>query len=259
MRERRDAGAAVDALFADLLEAGESVPGIRDALARHAPDDPTLVALLRRAVPARLLEHLGTVPPWSDRRRVLGAIALNPKTPRTLALRLVPALFWRDLAEVALSPRVANAVRVRAEGLLKEMLTEMRLGDRIALARMATPTVLAELVPDAEPLVVRAALQNPRLREEDLLLALGRDTARRGLIEETASSSRWRASYSVRRALVLQPRTPLPVALAQISSLLERDLWRVAETPGLAPLVRAAAQRVAGAGEGKPSGREPGI
>jgi hypothetical protein len=44
---------------------------------------------------------------------------------------------------------------------------------------------------------------------------------------------------------VLQPRTPLSLALGQLSSLLKRDLERVARTPELAPLVRAAARRVA--------------
>jgi hypothetical protein len=43
---------------------------------------------------------------------------------------------------------------------------------------------------------------------------------------------------------VLQPRTPLPLALQQISSLVPRDLRRVAEEAALRPLVRAAALQV---------------
>ena len=54
-------------------------------------------------------------------------------------------------------------------------------------------------------------------------------------------SSRWSTNYAVRLALVLQPRTPLPVALLQISSLVPRDLRRVVDTAGLRPLLRAAA------------------
>ncbi|HWX25082.1 MAG TPA: hypothetical protein VN083_08585, partial [Vicinamibacteria bacterium] len=45
-------------------------------------------------------------------------------------------------------------------------------------------------------------------------------------------------------ALVLQPRTPLAVALSLLSSLLRADLRRVMDTPGLAPLVRIAAERL---------------
>lgn len=48
----------------------------------------------------------------------------------------------------------------------------------------------------------------------------------------------------MRLELVLQPATPLALALAQVSSLLPRDLRRVAEAPGLRPLVQATALRV---------------
>ena len=60
----------------------------------------------------------------------------------------------------------------------------------------------------------------------------------------TIVASRWSVSYATRLALVLQPRTPQPVALLQISSLVPRDLRRVAEAHELRPLVRAAAAAV---------------
>jgi hypothetical protein len=245
MIERKRPTPALDALFADLLAAGEDASRVRQFLARAELDEALMVALLRRAVPIRALELAGTAPPWSERPVVLGAIVLNPRTPRPLAQRLLPALYWRDLAEAAASPRVQNAVRVRAEALLKERLPELRLGDRIALARMATPPVLALLLEDPDAKVVQGALDNPRLREEDLRFALRAVMASRTLLEQAAASQRWRDVYGVRLELVLQPRTPLALALAQVSSLVPRDLRRVARAPGLTPLLQAAALRVA--------------
>jgi hypothetical protein len=236
--------ASVDALFADLLACGEDVSRLREFLGRPELDESLLVALLRRAVPLRLLELAAATLPWSERPTVLGAVVLNPRAPRPLALRLLASLYWRDLAEAASSPRVQNAVRVRAEAMLKEQLPDLRLGDRIALARIATPPVLAPLLADADAKVVQGALDNPRLREEDLRLALRAVSVSRTLIEQTAASSRWREAYRVRLELVLQPRTPLAIALAQVSSLVPRDLARVAGTAELAPLVQAAASSV---------------
>jgi hypothetical protein len=191
------------------------------------------------------LEEVASTFPWSERGAILGKVVLNPKTPRALSLRLLPSLGWHDLADVAASPHVPGAVRVRSEALLLEMLPDLRLGDRITLAKLATSPVLRLLLVDPEPKVAGAALINPRLREEDLLLGLRQPTAPRALIEAAASSSRWSESYGVRLTLALQPRTPLSVALLQLSSLLRNDLLRVSETPGLAPLVQAAARRVA--------------
>jgi hypothetical protein len=104
--------------------------------------------------------------------------------------------------------------------------------------------LLPLLLVDDDQRVVEAALQNPRLREEDLVAVLRSDDVPKTLLETCASSSRWSLNYAARLALVLQPRTPLPVALLQISPLVPRDLRRVAEAVELRPLVRAAARTV---------------
>jgi len=235
----------VDSFFAEVLRAGPNIPMIRAALEQRAPDDALLVAVLRRAVPVRFLEHVGTVPPWSVHPLVLGGVVRNRKTPRVLALKLLPYLFWRDLAEAAASPWLQGAVRARAEGLLKEMIPELRLGERVTCARLATPAALHLLLVDTDKRVVEASLENPRLREEDLLLWIRSTEAPVLLLDTTTASSRWGHRYAVRLALALQPRTPLSLALGQLSSLVRSDLLRVSETPGLKPLVQAAASRVA--------------
>jgi hypothetical protein len=145
---------------------------------------------------------------------------------------------------VAATARLPTAVRLRAESLLRETLRDLRLGDRITLARIATGSVLVTLLRDHESRVLEAALLNPRLREQDLVTALGREDVPRALFEACARSPRWADNYAVRLGLVLQPRTPQPVALLQISSLVPRDLKRVARTKELRPLVRAAARAV---------------
>jgi len=131
----------------------------------------------------------------------------------------------------------------------------MRLGEKITLAKIATAPVLARLLSDPEPKIAEACLINPRLREEDLLTAVRQQSVPRALLEAAARSRRWGERYAVRLALVLQPRTPLGVALAQITSLIDRDLERVAGAAGLRPLVQAAALRLAEGG--RTQGRAP--
>jgi len=244
LRSGEDEAVRIDRLHGELLEAGESLPRVREVLARQEPDDEVVVGVLRRAVPARFLEHLGTTPPWSERPRILARVVLHPRAPRALSLRLVSSLFWRDLADVAAAPHVSAAVRVRAEADLKELLRDMRLGDRVTLAKIATPALLPLLLVDTDRKVTEAALINPRLRGDDLIGALRQPEIPLALIDSAVASSRWSEVYGVRLALVLQPRTPLPVALLQISSLVKRDLVRVAETRGIRPLLQAAARAV---------------
>lgn len=240
MRPDRSA-AVVDALYARVLATGEDRARARELLADCA-DEAVLAAVLRRAVPAAFLETAASSSPWSERPRVLARVVLNPRAPRALAQRLVGSLYWRDLAEVAATPRIAAAVRSRAESLLKDGLADMRTGDRVTLARLATPPLLPLLLADAERRVTEAVLLNPRLREEDLTVALRREEVRPSLLEAAAESPRWQTSYAVHFALVLQPRTPLALALPRLARLVPRDLRRVAFDDSLRPLVRIGAR-----------------
>ena len=232
-----------DRLFAALMAAGEDGGRVREALdagrATASCSPPSCAG-----GPLALPRAPATTPPWSEDQRLLGSVVLSPAC-RADGPGLVGSLFWRDLADVAASPRVAAAARVRAEALLLDHMGDLRLGDRITLAKIATPPVLAQLLEDGDPRVVEAGLINGRLREEDLAGALRKDTVTQALIEGIAASSRWRDRYSLRLAIVLQPRSPLAVALAQVTALLPRDLERVAADEGLAPLVQMAARRVA--------------
>lgn len=239
--------AALDGLFAEVLRAGPSGARQRAILERADLDEPLLVALLRRPLPEPFLTAITTTSRWSERTRVLGAVVRNPRTPRHLALRLAPALYWRDLAEVAANAVLEAVLRVRAESLLAERLElgELRLGDRLALARLATSGVLRVLLQDLEPKVPRACLENPRLLEQELVAALGKAMVPRSLIAAVADSERWAHSYAVRLALVLQPRTPLSLSLGRLSALRRQDLERVAATRDVPPLVQRAALRVA--------------
>ena len=237
------AAASVDALFADALATGENRARARQLLAACA-DEAVLAAVLHRAVPVAFLEAVADVPPWSARPRVLARVVLHPRSPRVLSLKLVAALYWRDLAEVAATQRVVAAVRSRAESLLKDGLADMRLGDRVTLARLATPALLPLLLADGERQVAEATLVNARLREEDLTTALRCDDVRPALVEAVAASQRWQASYAVKLTLVLQPKTPLALGLPRVLSLVPRDLRRIARDETLRPLVRAAAREV---------------
>jgi hypothetical protein len=236
--------ALADSLHAQILQAGENARRLREILDDALPEDAVLVSLLRRAVPVRLLEVVGTAKPWSERATVVAQVVLHPRCPRGLSLRLLPQLFWRQLADVAATPHVPAAVRVRAEASLQDQLRDLRLGERVALARVATPPLLQRLLAEGEPKVLQALLHNPRLKEDDLLAALRKADVSLALVEAVVSSSRWSGRYFVRLALAMQPRTPLGVAMLQLSSLVKRDLRRVVETRGLRPLVQVAAERL---------------
>lgn len=252
MAEGRD-----DAFEAALLALGEDpAPAALQAfLDLHGRDVSRLIEILRRPIASRVLELVGDLHSLTDNARVAGALVQNPRTPQHVARRLVPGLYWRDLALAAGNPWIAAGVRQRAESLLLERLHEMRLGDRVALARMATAPVLRALLGEPDVHVLEGALFNPRLQEPLVLQSLRSETAPSALFEAVARSPRWRGTYSVRLELALQSRTPLPIALSQVTALVPADLRRLALAKSAHPLVRAAAERAAAPGAPRNSRR----
>jgi hypothetical protein len=105
---------------------------------------------------------------------------------------------------------------------------------RVALTLLADPDVR----------VVVPCLENPRLREADVLTAIRAEQPSRIFLETLGASPRWTDRYAVRVELVRQPRTPLGVALAQLSSLVQGDLRELALNARVAPLLQIAAERL---------------
>jgi hypothetical protein len=233
----------VDGLYREILACGEDMGRLRSAVPDEL-EELTLLALVRRSVPARFLELAARHPVATERPRILAAIVLNPRAGRHLSLRLLPFLYWRDLADVSVALRVPGPVRLASETLLKEKLPDMKSGEKIALGKVASPALLVLLLQDPDPRILLSCLQNPRLREDDLVRVLRLPTVPVHLIEELSRSHRWGESYPVRLEVVLQPRTPLPIALSFLSGLARGDLLRVAEARGLAPLLGIAAARL---------------
>jgi hypothetical protein len=209
------------------------VPAARQAL-RNPHCTVEVVDLL--AGQARLLS-------FQEVRRDL---ALHPRTPEVLALRLVPTLFWRDLMLLGLDSRLRPTLRRAAESHLLVRLAEMAVGEKVALARRASPGILAQLRHDPNPRVVAALLDNPRLTEGVLVPVLQSATTPPAVLELIAGDRRWGARYSLRVALSGNPRTPLETTLRLLPTLRKPDLRAVAADPRVPEPARQRARLLLG-------------
>jgi hypothetical protein len=173
-------------------------------------------------------------------------VALHPRTPEMLALRLVPGLFWLDLARLGVDARIRPLVRRAADLRLIERLPNLAVGERIALARRAGPAVLAHLRKDPTPRVIAAMLDNPRLTEGILLPLLAGDEVSAPVLTLIAGNARFGQRYPVRLAVAKNPRTPVAVAMGLLPGLRKPDLGAVGADPRLAPPLRQRARLLLG-------------
>jgi hypothetical protein len=151
--------------------------------------------------------------------------------------------------DVTVSPRL----RRQADRILLERLPRLALGERIALARIASGGVVVQLRKDPHMRVVRALMENPRLTEGSLLPLLSSSLAAPESLRIIAADRRWGSRYEIRRALVRNRRTPTDVALGLLPSLRKGDLRTLSRTPQCSPEVRRRAKVLLGEEPGSPS------
>ena len=202
-----------------------------------------LLLLRSRSIPVGLIRRIAATPGWVRNDRVRAAIVLHPRTPRPIAIGLLPQLRWSDLLKATTTPSLPAPIALGAERLLAERLGEMALGEKITLARTATEGVLRPLRKEPSPLLLRALLDNPRFRPEDALFVAERAETPAASLRLLAESPRFRARVDLKQALAAHPSPPPQVALVLLASLDRGDLGRVIENPATPALVRVAAER----------------
>jgi hypothetical protein len=117
----------------------------------------------------------------------------------------------------------------------------LTLGERKALARGGRRELLLALLADPDAQVIRALLENPRLTEKEVVTVAARRPVRADVLR-AIFGSRWLARYHVKRALVMNPWTPVELAVRLLPALVAADRRLVADDANLAPVVRQAAR-----------------
>jgi hypothetical protein len=210
----------------------------------EAEEAHVLAVLRKRNVAGAAVETIARHERWGTRYRVKAAVVNNPKCPKTLSLRLVGGLFWKELLRVTGNFLLNMPLRVAAEQHLVERLAKLELGEKISLARSAPPRVVAVLIGEAQPRVVDALLHNPRLRETEVLNLAGNASVSPETLRVIAFNERWSTRYPVKLALVKNPRTPVHTALKLLLSLPRRTVAKLMDSSELPRVVRMGAERI---------------
>lgn len=214
------------------------------ALANPLIEAHHLVAILRNpALTPALIQRIARSPIWMKLDRLRAMMVLNARTPRRLAMSLLPTLRWGDLLRASVAPSVASTVRSSAAAILAVRLPEMEPGERVTLARAAPAAIIPLLLREPDPMVVRAALDNPRTRGEEVVAVVDRPDAPPAILQVVAESPRFAGRDDLRLLIAAHPRTPVVTALKIVNTLPTGALTRLVASESLPALVRVAATR----------------
>jgi len=216
--------------------------GLLELIQNRNLDEIEIVKVLRSPFcTARIAERIASDPALMGTHEVREKLAGFPGFTFGRALDLIATLPWTSLLSLSQSPRTPPVVRRHAERKLLAQLVSMALGEKIALARRAHRALFPALINTADGQVLCALLNNARLVENDILVILNTSEPPLQFFLEVAGHRKWGPYIQVRRALVVCPHTPLPLALSVLVQLSVSELRRVLENPHLSEDVRDAA------------------
>jgi len=237
LRVLRDPGMRVRSLIEALCE-GDPTPWpqvLASVVARaHRHDDPDAVEALEA------ITHAAADPalPYRVRQQLYEAAAAQqlPAIARLFLTSSPPTVDARALAR-SLAP----------ERPLQPAGRPLTLGERKALARTHDREQLLLLLRDPHPAVVTVLLENPHMTEADVVrIACARPAVPESLAR-VAAHPRWSVRPAIKRALVLNPATPLADAIRIATTLRTQDLREIAADASLpGPLRSHAAELVSG-------------
>jgi hypothetical protein len=208
-------------------EAGQWVEVLAELLRRAARTDDAdaqaTLECLTHAVASEALPYAARTTLYSAAREAgLGAVA-------RLFLAASPPTASEDELERALQPE--RPLRPRGRPLT--------LGERKSLARSARRDYLVPLLRDPHPDVVAILLDNPHLTEPDVVTVAALRPAVPASLELVAAHPRWSIRYTVKRAVVLNPYSPVHVAVRLATTLRQGDLLEIARDHNLPTELRS--------------------
>jgi hypothetical protein len=110
---------------------------------------------------------------------------------------------------------------------------DVPLGNRRAAARGRDRNTLDRLLHDRDHRVIALLLDNPRLVERDVVKIAATRPTRPEVLQVIARHGRWSSRYPVKKALVGNPYTPMPIARRLLPTLLAQDLRALVELGAL--------------------------
>lgn len=181
----------------------------------------------------------------------------DPALPYGARQRLYTAASERGHASIArlflsASPPTANESQLKKqlapERPLKPTGRPLTLGERKSLARTHKREDLLLLVRDPHPAVVEILLGNPHVTEVEIVKIASFRPAVPEALTKIAAHPRWSVRHAVKRALVMNPSTPLADAIRIATTLRTQELLELSTDPQLPePLRRQCADLAASA------------
>jgi hypothetical protein len=126
---------------------------------------------------------------------------------------------------------------------LTQRVMRLRTNQKIMLAVKGGKEERTLLIREANRLIQVNVIRNPRITEGEIAFVAQMRTVNEEVLRIIASNRDWMKKYTVVKNLVLNPKTPLPIAMNHLKRLMDMDMRLLVKDRNVAELLRREAKR----------------
>ncbi len=125
-----------------------------------------------------------------------------------------------------------------------QLAQTMGVGEKIKMAMTGDKEWRSILIRDSNKLINGAVVKNPRITEPEILSISKSVIQNEEILRVICANKEWIKNYEIRKALVLNNKTPLPVALRFMSFITVKDLATMAKSKNISSIIANQARRL---------------
>jgi hypothetical protein len=132
---------------------------------------------------------------------------------------------------------------------LAARIQRMSVSEKIKYAQRGNKETRGILLKDASRLVIAAVIKSPKITEDEVLKVAQNKQANDEAVRLIAMNKEWLKNYSIRLALVYNPKTPTGIAMRLMQYITKKDLKDLAGSRNVPSAINANAKKLMAAKE----------
>jgi hypothetical protein len=120
----------------------------------------------------------------------------------------------------------------------------MSISQKIKLATLGNKEARGLLLRDSNKLVALAVIHSPRITDGEVHAVANNRAANDDVLRVIYNNREWLKSYTLKLALVKNPKTPLPVSMKFLSTLRESEIKDLARNKNVPSTIQSQAKKM---------------
>jgi hypothetical protein len=125
-----------------------------------------------------------------------------------------------------------------------QLSMKMEIPEKMKMALIGDKEWRTLMLKDSNNLVSTSVLKNPRITEPEILNVIKINTNNEEVLRIICRNKEWIKNYQIRKALVLNCKTPLQTSLRLLATLTDKDLGMLAKSRNISSVISTQARKI---------------